>query len=188
MPLVGFAYDVSPVGLALDTPFTLTIPLADLGLPSSSVQLFTFDETTAIWRASTDPVRIDGDVLTAVISSAGRYAVGLRQSVDAPAFLSTIDELVALAPKDTVAYALDVGYRLNGGPVVALAGLGESGGCGGVWREGSAAGASELSRNALVAVDDVATDVTFLFHAAWVVDNMNGGCPDTAPLTALSRP
>lgn len=187
IPLVGRAYDVLPSGLTLDTPLTLILPLRDLGLAEDvPVHLYTYDETSGFWSGISEPVKTNDGLLIATTPSTGRYAVGIRQDVNAPEFLSMYDELRRLAPKNTRAYDIVVGYRVDdSGPFIVLPESGESGGCGGVFREGSSRVASELSRTAVVNIDDVATPATFVFFATWIVDEQSGGCPAEALLSPL---
>lgn len=185
LPLLGPSYDIGPAGVVLDRPVSLVFASDDTGVASDVLGLFRHRDDVGFWSPVSDASVLDDGSLYTAVSWTGRYALGVRQTVETPVFLSTYDSLLAEAPDDAVGYVMRVGYRLDGGPTIELPALERSGGCGGVFREGDNKATSELIRDAVVHVDDVATNVTFVFSTTWTMVTDGDGCVDELPLTAL---
>ncbi|KKW30403.1 MAG: hypothetical protein UY72_C0013G0013 [Candidatus Uhrbacteria bacterium GW2011_GWD2_52_7] len=185
LPLLGPAYDVGPSGIAFDRPVGFIVENSDTGIASDVVQLYRYDDSVGFWSPVPDVSLLDDGSLYASLLMTGRYAVGVQQDVESPVFLTAYDTLLTRAPDDAVGYVMRVGYRLADGPTIALPALEQIGGCGGVFGQGDASVVSELVRDAVVHVDDVATDVTFVFSATWTVATGGGGCADGSLLEPL---
>lgn len=185
MPLLGRAYEVTPEHLVLDRPFMLTFSLRDLGVAAEEVSVFLYRDDLGFWTPVDDALLArEDELLTVTTTATGRYALAVKHVVEAPVFLTLYDELRALAPIEAFGSTIDVGYRVDSGPVTLLPHLSQTLGCGGVFVAGPSTSASELTRNAEVLVDDVLTDVTFVFHATWNF-GAGEGCAEGAALEPL---
>ncbi|MCR4312593.1 MAG: hypothetical protein NUV56_04915 [Candidatus Uhrbacteria bacterium] len=185
LPLLGPAYDVGPSGLTLDRPFTLVFALRDVGVATDELGVFRYRDDLGFWTPVVDTLMQGDDTLSIVTAWTGRYALGVRQHLETPVFLTTYDSLRAMAPRETVGYVIHVGYRMNDGPTVLLPVLSEVGGCGGMFGEGDIMLDSETLREANVLVDDVTTAVTFIFHGVWTTAAGGSGCAEDESLQPL---
>jgi len=185
LPLLGPAYDIGPAGVVVDRPFTLVFASSESGAATDKLSILYYQEELEFWSPVPDFSQLNKDSLYVATASTGRYALALEQRIDPPNFLTAYDALLAMAPATTTGFATHVGYRLNNGPVIELPSLEQRGGCGGLFAEGDHRLISEITRQANILIDDVASDVTFVFRSVWST-TINAGCSSSAPLQSLA--
>lgn len=180
VPLRENMYRVEPDGIVLEEPAKIQMSLDGL-IAADDVQIYTYDESLAMWHVTKTSNRQDAYIET-TSDQLGVFALGDPFTVNAPAFLTSFDALRSKAPVGTVGYQIAAGVRAaqEGSPVIQLTDQTETGGCGGLMRTGEHPEYTESSQEARVMVNDVETDVVFVFRAEWFVDSV--GCPQDEPL------
>ena len=171
-PLGDQLYPVEPSGGLLTEPFTLTFVIPETEEPFP-VAAYRYEDEVMMWERL-ENLSLDEQTLEIEAYQLGLFT--LRESVEvrAPDFVSTFDELLLLAPEGTVGVEMAVGYITQDGSVIRLTDKNQIGGCGGVLLRGNTTEISQLTEDARVLVDDVETDVEFLFLARWFINDIEG--------------
>lgn len=171
-PLVGSGYLLEPSSIVLDVPVDVTFTHA-LG---DKAAVYRYDEARKMWEEISSVTAFTENSITVETEELGLFALGEKEVVAAPEFLTVYDELVRMSPRNTVGYETIVGYKRDEGVVVRLPGLGKSGSCGENMSEGDGEEFSEKQRRATVLVNDVQTPITFVFLTRWLTSTTAEGC------------
>jgi len=175
--LGSFLYRVEPSGGVLTEPLQLTFDLTGAQDRDFDVAIYWYDEEVLMWEIVSAPVDQAQESISIQRYELGLFSVREYVDINAPDFISTYDELLQMAPSDTVGYRIGVGFLSDDGSAVKVPGTTQTGGCGGVVLNGNTIEKSQLKDSARIFVNDVETEVDFIFVGLWFV-NGNGGCVD----------
>ncbi len=175
--LGSFLYRVEPSGGVLSEPLELTFDLTGAKDRSFQTAVYWYDEEALMWKVVSEPIDESQNSVSVERYEFGLFSVKEYIEIDAPDFVSTYDELLEMAPDDTVGYRIEVGFLSDDGSAIKVPGATQTGGCGGVVLSGNATEMSQLEDSARIFVNDVETVVDFIFVGLWFV-NDDGGCVD----------
>lgn len=182
--LLGSVYSIEPSQIRLESPVAIKLSLTGLNVESSALAIYRFDDDLNLWGTVLPVTEQTSDFLEVETDRLGKFSLGYAKVLQAPNFLTTFEQLLAMAPDGTVGYKITTGYQLSADePIIALSGSTEVGGCGGVVSQGNRQEKSERRQTTRVLVDDVQTDVMFYFLAEWFVSDLTS-CPQDSPLLA----
>ncbi len=170
--LRGSMYEVDPNGISLDRPATIRMMFTGLGDEKDLVP-YRFNDQLQMWEI-VGPIKNQTENHVEIeTSQLGLFSLGVSPKVEMLDFALTYDQLRSMAPVNATGYEIAVGYRLvEGDPVIRLAGVGETGGCGGAVGQGNREERSELQ-----------VDPNFYFFARWFVSD-EYSCPQDRPFSA----
>lgn len=171
-PLAGAQYLLEPSTIVLDVPVKITFANA-LG---DKAAVYRYDDARKMWEEISSVTSLTENSITIETEELGLFALGEKETVAAPEFLTVYDELVRMSPENTVGYETVVGYKKDDGAIVRLPGVGKSGSCGENMSQADGEELSEKQRRATVLVNDVQTPVTFIFLTRWLTSSSAEGC------------
>lgn len=171
--LRGSIYQVEPSSIVLDNPAVLRFNLTGFETPSSLV-VYKYDADFSMWEKIERVVELKETSIAVEVDQLGTYALGLDQTIEAPSFFSTIDELIGMAPPDAVGFEIAVGYAVSDDFFIRLNDQTQVGGCGGIVTKGKDVAQSQTQRQTKVLINDVLRETTFNFIATWFVTGENG--------------
>ena len=175
-----FLYLLTPTG-TLEEPLTLHIDLSADVSRDFAVAVYWFDEDFRMWKQVSDAIPIGVMAVEIQRFELGLFAIRESVEIQAPEFLIQFENLLKMAPAQTVGYTLTLAVVSEDGSLVEVPNNIRRGGCGGVVGRGNSKERSELTSKAHVYVDDVDTVVEFVFVGLWLVAE-NGGCVDSSSL------
>lgn len=179
-----YLYRVLPESGVLESPLMLTFDLTTDAGRDHSVSVYWFDPDIYMWSSISEVIVPEELSVSVERYELGLFAVLEAVDVEAPNFLTEFDELLTMAPKTAVGFRMDVGVRSQDGSLVLIPGSTQFGGCGGAIGNGNMKERSQREKSARVYVNDVETEVEFVFSALWYVSD-NGGCVDELPLATI---
>ncbi len=183
IPLLSPAYRIEPSMIHLDNPATISFSFPEAG---NNYAIYRFNTVTLMWEEALPVSSYTDTGMSVSAEDLGIFALGKKETVTAPQFLTVYDDLLTTAPKNAVGYEIHVGYKRADGEILNIRGTGDAGGCGGVTGAGDGEEFSTRERDANVLVNDVTTPVRFVFLTRWLTAS-NGGCSAEKPLQRLVK-
>ncbi|MDP2632073.1 MAG: hypothetical protein Q8P30_04915 [Candidatus Uhrbacteria bacterium] len=174
--LFGTVYDVDPYGAYLEDAATLAFSLLDLESPNN-VAVFRYESDLLMWEQVTREVKRSKESITVEVNTLGRYSLGIQPDIEAPAFLTTYDQLLSMAPAGTVGFEMSTGYMAGDGTIIQIRSSERTGGCSGIVQHGNNEEFSKIQQSARVLLNNVDTEIEFLFVARWFVNDIEGCTP-----------
>ena len=170
----GAVYQIEPSAIVLDRPATLRFDLSGFD-NAQNLAVYKFDADFEMWQVQIPVTQRQENSLSVEVDQLGQFSLGEVVWVDAPSFISTVDQLFEMAPDDAVGFKIAVGFAKNDDPVIRLDDQTVVGGCAGVIQNGESEEQTLLRKPVQVFVNDVQTQVEFIFTARWFVTG-DGGC------------
>lgn len=164
--ILSSAYEILPVGVQLSTSVNVYFDVRQHD-DQESIVVYQLVETLDIWRPR-EAVLQDG-ILSFETDSLGWFVLGRRQTVQTPIFASTLDEILDFAPDGVVGYNVLLAFRSEAMHDTLLKTSVFEGGCGGSFQKGASTEFSRIEKPMRVLVNDVETNVTFIFIAEWQI-------------------
>lgn len=182
----GSAYTVAPDGAMLEAPVVLAFSLAEFPFAVGDAVVYRYNEDGLMWELVNPIIAHTDDALAVEVRELGIFALGVREVVASPNFLSVYEELRDSRPKDAVGYVITAGYARADESIVRLAAVGEQGGCGGAVMPGVREERSVVNRDIVLLVNDVETPVRMTFLARWFIRD-GDACDSRLPFHAADE-
>lgn len=178
-------YVIAPQDAYLETPAVLTFTVSHLDIPAAEAVVYRYRTDMLMWEPLSEEIVRTDEIVAVETRELGVFALGRRENVDAPDFISVYDALRGDAPEQALGYTTTVGYARDGEEPIRLLNIGEQGGCNGAVLPGEDEAQSRMERTASVYVNDVQTTVNFSFVARWFVAE-GESCPEGMPFRPSS--
>lgn len=178
---VGNEYLIKPAEIILESPATLSFVVHPT-TEAVSQTLYRFDEDFDMWEVVSPIVQQDLNRITVEVDRLGLFSLGKARSMVSANFLADRDELISMAPDNTVGFELATAIQEDG-HLIKLENETSIGGCAGIVEHGSGVEQSQIERDARLYINDVETQVVLVFSARWFVNEL-GGCGEGVYLEA----
>lgn len=171
--LGGYEYIIEPSSGSSEELLTISfdVSLTDFDGP---VAIFKFNEDLLMW----DAVSPSFDSLVGNIeieaSEFGKFALKSYLVIDAPDLVSSFDEVLGMAPENTVGYELSVGFVAPDDSIIRVSEKTQMGGCNGVVSHGSREELSRVERTMQAYIDSIQSEVEFIVIGRWFVSDLLG--------------
>ncbi len=139
----------------------------------NSVAIYKYNNDLMMWEAVSGAYDAYSDEIVIMQSEFGRYCVKEYVDIDLPDFVNTFDEVLSMAPENTVGYELAVGFAADDGSIIRISEKTQLGGCDGVVENGNRQELSQLERKMRVFVDSVEQELEFLVIGRWFVNDVS---------------
>jgi hypothetical protein len=171
--LENYSYLIEPSSGSLEEQITISfdVSLTDFKVP---IAIFKFNEDLFMWEAISpmfDPLAGNISVDTLEL---GKFALRQYIMIDAPDLVSSFDEVLSMAPENTVGYELSVGFVSDDSSIIRISNKTQLGGCNGVVSRGSHEELSRVERTIRAFVDSIEREVEFVVIGRWFVDDLSG--------------
>ncbi|RMD51016.1 hypothetical protein D6827_03020 [Candidatus Parcubacteria bacterium] len=171
--IADWQYLVTPISVMPNQTAILSFDLSSWPEEKSPPAIYYFDDQISMWELILSPNDIRGDIAIIQRNKLGKFAVHQYMDIKAPDFISQYDALLKMAPKNTVAYQFDTGFNAGDDFFIKIANDEQKGGCGGIFLKGNKMQKSELQNTAHVLLNDIQSEVLFVYRAIWYVGD---GC------------
>lgn len=171
--LGNYLYQIEPSSGLLEQPLKITFDVSQAQF-DFAIAVYKYNESLLMWEAVTPAIDASAQEIDIEQVKLGTYTIKQYVVVDVPDFLDTFEDILKMAPSNTVGYELATGFIAKDGSIIRLSEKTELGGCNGLVLRGNKEEISQQERRARVYIDDVEQEVKFLIVGRWFVDEILG--------------